>query len=248
MSVAASGATTSTENADVSRDAFRMSDIERFFHLLRNAKSLIKVHGPYTTYSGTTVFSRAPIPHESSTVPSVKDIALSLAAAQDSIDSTQPEGPAIDDLALFRRLWETAITILEELFENEELGQDSFGWGIFGLASGYMHPPANNPAPRNLFLLHKYRLHAALTSLPSMDSSVHKRNEYVVTEKTKIQVLVKARRDVHLCAILLLQQFRQEEWRRVRWWHAVAVTERWIERLDLVPADMAQRNGGELLK
>lgn len=224
-----------------------MSNIERFFHLLRTANSLIGHYGPHTTFSGTTVFTRAPVPRPSTTVPLPEEVALSLAAAQDSINSAQPKGPSNDDLLLFTHLWETTITLLEQLLETEDLDQESFAWGIFGLASGYMHPPASTLAPCNLVSQHKNRLHAALTSLPSMDSSARNRNEYMVSESTKIRVLVKARKEIHLCANLLLLQFREEDWRRVRWWHTIAVAERWIGRLGLGPADMARRAEDGLL-
>jgi len=46
-------------------------------------------------------------------------------------------------------------------------------------------------------------------------------------------MLAKARREIHICANLLLQQFSREEWRRVRWYHGVAVVEQWIKHLGL---------------
>ncbi|KAF1845063.1 uncharacterized protein K460DRAFT_102550 [Cucurbitaria berberidis CBS 394.84] len=241
MSVSPSTATALPANVDIIREAFRMSDTARFFHLLRQASSLIRLHGPYTTFSGTTAFSPAPVPPPRTTTASVKDVAVSLAAAQDSIDTAQPEGPAKEDLVLFKHLWETTITILEKLLDGGELDQESFGWGIYGLASGYMQPPANNVATCNLFSLHKHRLYVALASLPSMDSFARQRNKYVVSEKTNIQSLVKARREVHICGNLLLQQFRQESWRCVRWWHAIAIAERWTELLGRMPADLHLR-------
>lgn len=233
-------------NADVHPDSLRMSTIQHFFDVLHNVKSLVSMHGPYTTIRDTAMFTRAPVPRTCKTIASTKDLAISFAAAQDSLDGLQLDGPANNDLVLFGDLWETAIAILDELLEGGELDQESFGWGIYGLASGYMHPPSNNLASQNLFWLHKYRLHTALTLLPSMDSSVRRRNEYVVSEKTRVDGLVKARKEVHLCANLLLQRFRQEDWRRVRWWHVIAVAERWIGRLGLGSAGVPLRKEGEL--
>jgi hypothetical protein len=48
-----------------------------------------------------------------------------------------------------------------------------------------------------------------------------------------VEVLAKANRQVHICASLVLQRFRQEGWHRIRWWHGVKVAERWVQRLGL---------------
>jgi hypothetical protein len=127
---------------------------------------------------------------------------------------------------------------LESILARGSLPQESFGWGIFALSSGYMHPYSssslsnNHLVARNIFSSHKYRLHAALVSLPSMDGE--RRSEYVVSEKTKLDALVKARRMIHTCGHILLDEFRKGMWARVRWFHAVEVCERWIRAFGLV--------------
>ncbi|KAF1833692.1 hypothetical protein BDW02DRAFT_372225 [Decorospora gaudefroyi] len=220
-------------NADVLAEASRMSNIERFIHLLRHAEALIRQYGPYTTHKGTKVFIRAPTPCIKE--PSPRDLALSFAAAQDCSNSAQPSGPANDDLRLFFHLWTTTITILEDILARGSLPQESFGWGIFGLAAGYIHPPSpsNDLTTRNLFSNQKYRLHAALSKLPSLDGA--KRSEYVVSEKTKIAELVRTRREIHTCGHIILDEVRKEGWARVRWLHAMAVAERWIGAFGLMP-------------
>jgi hypothetical protein len=219
-----------------------MTNIERFFHLLRHAKLLVERNGPYAIHRGTTVFTRALSPHPRKD-PSTKDLALSLAAAQDSMNSAQPSGPANSELDLFINLWETIITVLEEILARGSLPQEAFGWGIFGLSPGYMHAPGNDLNAENLFEKHKYRLRAALLALPSMDG--RRRSEYIVSEKTNITTLVKARRECHTIAHLLLHRFRQEQWRRVRWFHVVSVAERWIGAFGLMPVGMVQEKHDE---
>jgi hypothetical protein len=79
----------------------------------------------------------------------------------------------------------------------------------------------------------KMRLHDALKQLPSMDSSGCKRDVVIVSAGEKVWTLARANREVHICANVLLQQFRWEEWKRIRWHHAIAVAQRWIDRLGL---------------
>jgi hypothetical protein len=87
-----------SEDIDIPDDEPLLS---RYSHLLSRSKALISIHGPYTTYSGTTIFTRAPIVRDSSEKMSTKDFAVSLAAAQDCIYSAQVDGPAREDLATF---------------------------------------------------------------------------------------------------------------------------------------------------
>jgi hypothetical protein len=61
------------------------------------------------------------------------------------------------------------------------------------------------------------------------------RRRSAITKETggKVEVLAKTNREIHVCANLLLQQFRREKWNRIRWYHGVAVAERWIRNLGL---------------
>jgi hypothetical protein len=242
MSTTANDTDTRPLSADALEATSSMTNIERFLHLLQYTKLLVGRYGPYTTHRGTTVFTHALNPHPSKD-PSTTDLALSLAAAQDSMNSAQPSGPANFDLDLFIHLWETTVAVLEEILARGSLPQEAFGWGIFGLSSGYMHAPANDVDAENLFEKYKYRLRAALLALPSMDG--RRKSEYVVSEKTKITTLVKARRECHTIAHLLLHQFRQEQWRRVRWLHMVSVAEWWIYAFDLMPVEIGQKKREE---
>lgn len=218
-----------------------MSNHERFFQLLDQVKGRIREHGPYTKYSRTTVFARAPLPRDVEQELSVEDMAFSLAAAQDCCRTAQPEGPVSDDLLLCERLWETTITVLEEILDGGKLDQETYGWGIYGLASGHQEPPTRAAANRKPVSSFKYRLQAALSALPSLNRS--SRNEYVLNERTGVERLVKARKEVHLCTVLLLMRFRQDQWRCIRWWHAIAVAERWLRSLG--SHDVEAPGGGE---
>jgi hypothetical protein len=114
--------------------------IPKFGHLLAHAKTLIRLHGPHTTYPNTTVLARASVPHlrTTSNAPSAQILATSFAAAQDAHGSAQPDGPAKDDLELFTLLWRTAIHVVEQILEDGNLDGEAFGWGVYGLSFGYM--------------------------------------------------------------------------------------------------------------
>ncbi|KAH7082961.1 hypothetical protein BKA63DRAFT_486375 [Paraphoma chrysanthemicola] len=209
-----------------------MPTLARFFHLLCQSKALIEVHGSYTTFAGTTVFSRAPLARNHMTNASAKDIALSLAAAHDSVGSAQIEGPAKDDLAVFKCLWDTTVDMLESLIRNGDLNHETFGWGILGLGAGYIgHASWKEDS---LFLAHKTRLHDALVQMPSMDAPV-RRERLSLSSGGHVGVLAKANREIHVCDNLLLQRFQREEWKRIRWYHGVAVVQKWIAHLGMEP-------------
>ena len=157
-------------------------------------------------------------------------MATSLAAAQDSIGSAQLSGPAKEDLHIFKHLWDTTVDVLEEVLATGDLDHESFGWGILGLCAGYMYP--SSEASYELFEEHKHRLHEALLALPTIDS-LRRREELVVEGEERVEVLAKANRQVHICASLVLQRFRQEGWHRIRWWHGVKVAEKWVQKLEL---------------
>lgn len=103
------------------------STVSRYFYLLRQSKPLIQGHGRYTTYAGTSVFSRAPTARDVTLEASTTDLAISLAAAQGCICSAQCEGPARDDHAVFEKLWNTTCSILELVLEHSDLGHETFG-------------------------------------------------------------------------------------------------------------------------
>ncbi|RAR01793.1 integral membrane protein [Stemphylium lycopersici] len=235
MSTQQSHTTPSTSNKDALTKTAQLNNAERFLRLLQYSKALVAQNGPYTTAPGTAVLLRASQlrVHRDDEALSTAEFALSLAAAQGSISSAQPDGPEKDDLLLFNRFWETAVAVLEEILSPGSLPQESFGWGIFGLSSGYMHPPSNELTMQNTFSSYKYRLHAALLKLPSLTGA--KGSEYAVREKTSTAALVKVRREIHTCAHILLHKFRQEEWKRVRWFHVVAVAERWLGAFGQLP-------------
>ncbi|RMZ74534.1 integral membrane [Pyrenophora seminiperda CCB06] len=205
--------------------------------MLTHMRALVGRYGTYTTLRDTNIFCRAPAPqlHSSTAAPSATKVFRSLGAAQESINSTQLDGATKDDLLFFHHLWEITITVLEEITSCSSLPEEPFGWGIFGLSAGYIHPPSKDLIDQNKFDHHKYRLHAALKGLPSLDEK--RKSEYEFTKKTSTAVLVKARREVHIMGRILLSRFRQDEWKRVRWYHAVAVAERWIEAFGLVPRE-----------
>lgn len=237
--------------AEVLAASISLDTIPRFLHLLAHAKLLISVHGPYSTQPGTTIFTRAPTqqPMDVSQRPSAKRLATSLAAAQDSIHTDQPAGPAQEDLQAFTLLWHATISVLDKLLDMTRLDQESFGWGVFGLSAGYGAP--NSPAssspdpvaevsssssqpPDPSFTQLKQRLYAALRALPSLSSPQHGRGQYAMSGAQRVNQLVKAQREVHFCASLLVHKFRAEGWDGVRWGHGVEVATRWVRSLGLV--------------
>ncbi len=202
--------------------------IPHFLKLLREVQDLIHTFGPYETH--LNVFIRSINSPESTAQDAVRTLAASFAAAQDSISTPQPSGPAKDDLALIQRLWPTTLAALDYLLGTGNLDSEALGWGVFGLASGYIG--SSDP----LFLSRKTRLHNALRLLPSMDQPGEKWKEYRAEMSRavgKVHVLANVRAEIHVCATMLLQGFRREEWRTVRWYQAVMVVERWIGHLGL---------------
>lgn len=222
-------------NKDVIADAITMTNIERFLHFLQHAKSLVGLYGSYSKQPNTTVFARdvRPPQHPKPQDPSLNTLALSFAAAQDCTYSAQPAGSGKEDLDLFTLLWDCAVVVLEEILARGSLPQESFGWGIFGLSAGYMHPPARDLTAQNVFLSNKRRLHDALNVLPSFNRETS--SEYVVGEKKTTALLTRARRDIHTLGHILLHEYKLSSWRRVRWLHTIAVAERWVGAFGLKP-------------
>ena len=236
--------TASSTNANILVDASHLPTIARFHFLLNHSKALVHSYGPYTTHTGTTVFTRADPPRPRPYGPSSRCIATSIAAAQDSVGSAQLPGLAKEDLHVFKYLWDTTVDVLEEVLATGDLDHESFGWGVLGLCAGYMYPPSE--ASYEMFEEHKHRLHEALLALPTIDSPRRKREELFVKGEGRVEVLAKANRQVHICASLVLQRFRQEGWHRIRWWHGVKVAERWVQRLGL--EDQVELLDGQLEK
>ncbi|CAE6996022.1 hypothetical protein CFE70_000220 [Pyrenophora teres f. teres 0-1] len=227
-------------NNDVLSEASHMTNTARFLHLLNHARALVRRYGIYTTLHDTTVFCRASTPRSrpSNAEPSITEVFLSLRAAQQAIDSVQPDGAVKDDLHFFNDLWNTTITVLEEILDHGSLPQEPFGWGVFALSTGYLHSRHTNIAYRDVFSNHKYRLRSALERMPSLDRK--RRNAYVISERPSMEALVKARREIHTVGHILLSKFRQDGWKRVRWYHAITVTERWIQAFGLVPEEKVE--------
>jgi hypothetical protein len=82
----------------------------------------------------------------------------------------------------------------------------------------------------------RQRLHTALLSLPGVSEPQRERHDKYtksVPGAEKISQLVRARKEVHFCGTLLVQMFREDEWRNVRWGHLILVAERWIGSMSL---------------
>jgi hypothetical protein len=203
----------------------------RFWNLLSQSKFLIDVHGPHTSYIGTTVFSRAPLARDRAKEVSNKDFAVSLAVAQDCAGCAQLDSPAKEDLASFTQLWESAISALEKAIETGDLGHEILGWGVFGLSAGYISHASWRED--SLFLSLKTRLHSGLLQIQSMNARGENKSGSTRGAGEGIKILARANREVHVCAHLLLQQFKREEWKRIRWYNAVAVAQKWINHLKL---------------
>ena len=192
--------------AEVVARCATLAPIPRFWHLLHHARTLIRLHGPYTTYENTTVLIRAPTSHPTTELkpPSLRLLITSLAAAQDAYGSAQPDSPAKDDLDLFTALWKTSVQVVEEILEVGIPDGEAFGWGVHGLLSGHIPSfSSTSPSPENnayfdddLFPDNEYnplpapsrasdtafdalqqRLRAALSSLPGVGDAQRGRGE-----------------------------------------------------------------------
>lgn len=229
-------ASTSPIHTNRFEEPLHTATLPRFIELLNRVKSLVHTYGPHTTHNRTAIFARASSPSPRTMETSTTDLAETLAAAQDSISDMKADGVLSEDLKIFKQFWDTTVCMLEDILQSRDLEDHAtFGWSIFGLSAGYMHPRFKQPDPQ--FKELKARLHAALFMLSSLDPPLlHQTEEMAISrkeEETKIRAI--KGRHVHICANLLLQQFRREEWKRIRWWHGIAVVERWIEQLGWTP-------------
>jgi hypothetical protein len=242
-----------------------MPKMWKFYQALNQSKALIQCHGPYTV-SDKKVFSRALKPADTTKV-SDEDITQSLIAARDSTRSAQHGGDASGDLAVFENLWCTTVAALNVLIKTGELGHVNFGWGILGLCNGYVgHTSEDKDAH---FLSLKTRLRTALNYLDSTKNGteVDKSTEVdlgtegyqgfevrdvieaaresieaarvAIEADLKAHMLKKMNREVHICATLLLQLFRQERWSRIEWYHGIAIAKQWAKRLGMEIEDQA---------
>ncbi|KAL1594406.1 hypothetical protein SLS60_010166 [Paraconiothyrium brasiliense] len=201
-----------------------------FVSLFDHVKALIGQHGEYTTLRDPIIFTRAQQPSPIPGPPLEEMVAHSLSAAQEAIHTTQPVGPAKEDLQLFKLLWDAAIDAMEKALEDGHLHFEARAWGIIGLAAGYMDPQTTSIAEKEEFAAYRNRLRAALESLPSL-TSPHDAQASGVSPEQRVYLLTKAKREVHTCSNLLLQQFRKERWTNVRWYHGLAVAKRWVGNL-----------------
>ncbi|KAI8935514.1 hypothetical protein NX059_008085 [Plenodomus lindquistii] len=221
--------TPSSRDEDVYKAACSLPTLPRFLHLLRHAKDLIATYGPYTKSSTTATFIRATVIRDGSSHAAPAILARSLAAAQDCIDSAQPPGLANEDLIFFSHLWTFTLAALGELLEAQKLDVETIGWGVIGLCAGYMNPG-------NEFQSYEIRLRTALKLMPSMDkpnrgSEWAGYRSYMRSKGTTVRVLATARSEIHACTTMLLQRFAREDWKTIRWYHGIAVAERWVSAL-----------------
>ncbi|KAJ4359823.1 uncharacterized protein N0V89_000379 [Didymosphaeria variabile] len=220
----------SSSQLDAVVDAIPLDTFSRFIGLFDHVKSLIGLHGEYTTLRDPIIFARAQRAPPTRGPPMEEEVAHSLSAAQDAINTTQPVGPAQEDLQLFKLLWDAAIDAMEKALDDGHLHLEVRAWGIIGLAAGYMDPQTTSVADKEDFAAYRDRLRAALVSLPSL-TSPHNAQASGVSPDQRVYLLTKAKREVHTCSNLLLQQFRKDKWTSVRWYHGLAVAKRWVGNL-----------------
>lgn len=212
----------------VIQTATSLAIVPRFSYLLENTIYCIRTHGPYGINNAGHLICTSNFRKKN---PSEASFAQSLAAAQDSLATHQPEGPLFEDLKIFNMLMGTTIELLEKIVDSNVLGLEEWAWGVYGLCAGYTNPDQQ-------FLTQKLRLYTALQALPDLHKDAERRYgnnlepERPVTPADRINVLTLANRRVHICSTLLLQAIRRN-WPRVRWHHAIKVCEGWINHLGL---------------
>jgi hypothetical protein len=78
------------------------------------------------------------------------------------------------------------------MLSSGELDYESLGWGVYGLSAGYMASPSRREA--SPILSYKKRLHDALRTMPSMNSTARKDLDSVACCGGKIEVWAKVNR------------------------------------------------------
>lgn len=210
-----------------------MDTFPRFVHLWEHAKCLINYYGANRTVPDSSIFTQAEVFAQTQSWPSTEAFARSLATAQDLVLITPPKGVAKDEIEFFNTLWDATTDVLEKALGEANLSLEVYAWGIAGLAAGYKAPSSTSASNTKRFMSYKARLKAALKCLPSLSSPFSSPHSGV-TPARQTYILTKARREVHICSSILIQQVKEEGWKNINWYHGVAVAERWIGNLALV--------------
>lgn len=214
----------------VAETAFSLDTFSRFSCIWEHTKLLIgnSEQGKNCKSSNTSTRSGGKSSNQGS--PSIVTLDKFLADAQASLNAPQPNGPQNDNIQLLKLLWSATTDVLDKSLDDCDLDLEAAAWGVIGLAAGYTAPSTTSASEEQKFLKYKARLKAALVSLPSL-SSPHSSSRSGVSPHQRVFMLSKARREVHICSNMLVQQLRQEGWTSIRWYHGIAVAERWIKNL-----------------
>ncbi|KAF2110657.1 hypothetical protein BDV96DRAFT_650766 [Lophiotrema nucula] len=154
------------------------------------------------------------------------DIATAFAAAQDSLANAKAGTLDPDsDLRTFNRLFTTTHQLLDAIVEARELDQQAWAWGVFGLSAGYMAPTQR---ASDDFATLKHRLHHAIKILPVVEQCTRREQSL-----ESIKVYKNKRGQIHICATLLLEMLKENNWASVRAYHAMCVADRWARNLGL---------------
>lgn len=220
----------SPETAPLLEIAPNLLLVERFQYLLHHTRKVIETNSAYRLENGI-VTNNPQAKKDTRTAPEPLFVAA-LACAQDSLATPQSPGPSFDQLRLFTDLFTTTITLLDLIIESGELPLIDMGWGIYGLAAGYLLEDENINGQ-------KIRLHTALQTLEEIgdfDSTADKMEREALRfrrEETrdKVHLLIYSKRVVNRCNTLMLQEMRKEDWVNVRWAFMVLVVEKWVSSL-----------------
>jgi hypothetical protein len=174
----------------------------------------LKAHGTYRINSSNYLtFVR-----RHSTQLTLEHFHYCLAAAQDALPYPQPEGPALDTLQVLQYLWSTSVHLLNQIIASNTLSLEVFGWGVYGLTGGFT-------SEDELVQGHRTRLHNALTEFPELARPFTERNLDAAQRQSR---LTRARRSIHICAVMLLQTVRRD-WMKLRWGFVVLLCESWLK-------------------
>lgn len=235
-----SSAISSASDSEIVKKACTLDTHPKFLYIWDHAKSLINFHGQHDTLTSTTGPAGAMQTPSCKTVSSEEELASWLSAAQRAVHTHQPPGSAHGNLQVLRLLWEATVNALESLLEDGGLDLEVCAWGLIGLAAGYEAPTTTSAAQKKELLSYKNRLKAALISLPSLNSPLSTSSSGVPPQQRLI-MLTKARREIHICSNMLIQQFRREGWAGIQWYHGITVAERWLENIGMGKMDADRR-------